>query len=337
MNGLGSRAALLRPSAALALVGVLAACTAGVPAVAPTSAPEQRATPAGPTPSVAPQDTPAATPPTTRTPAVSQAVSGRITLSDGECLFEPDSGQRLRAISLDVVNRTQELAGFDLFKVREGHSFADITEHIEKENSRAGDGLRPIGFPSSAESKTQRAVDAGASARLEAQADEGTWGVVCIAGAGPTPKAFYLVGPFEIASAAGSAQLGVKLMDDECALEASDAAISPGPVVVEVLNDTEAIAAIDMWRISNEGSYEELVGAIDEARQNAQAGGPVIMHPPYLEGLISSGAVPPGGSRTTSGTLASGIHAIVCLRFYEEAQDVRPYDLLGPIVVEEPA
>jgi hypothetical protein len=121
----------------------------------------------------------------------------------------------------------------------------------------------------------------------------------------------------------------------DCTLDGPHSTVAAGRVTVVLVNQTDGSVQFDMWRIGEGHSYAGLAGAVDKARQSAEAGGPEISHPSYLSALTRVLA-PSGQSRTMNRSVQPGTYAIVCLRRFPEANmEMRPFALVGPIEVSE--
>ena len=134
-----------------------------------------------------------------RTPAASAAIVARVSLSADGCTIEPlVDPLPAGPMAIEVLNETVEPSGFDLFRVRDGFGFDDVSAHVDRENDQVEAGAEPIGFPSSAMHLDQAAPGAGGSDTITHTAGPGTYGIVCIVGAGPDPIRFDLVGPIVV-------------------------------------------------------------------------------------------------------------------------------------------
>lgn len=119
-----------------------------------------------------------------------------------------------------------------------------------------------------------------------------------------------------------------------CTLKAAGGPIRSGRIGFAAVNETDAEAWLDLGRISDGHSYEELAQDIGKARQSAEAGGPVIHRPSYLSSQDLT-VLDAGESTTKFATVQSGTYAIVCLRMFETVAEVRPFAVIGPLQVEE--
>ncbi len=100
---------------------------------------------------------------------------------------------------------------------------------------------------------------------------------------------------------------------------------------ITVANETSADAAVGMYRIPEDHDFAEVVAVVEEEQRRAEAGEPLLGHPPYLsEGtyrLVGSGA-----SDVLSLQLKAGAYGIFCLR--TQAGALRPFHVFGPITVD---
>lgn len=139
------------------------------------------------------------------------------------------------------------------------------------------------------------------------------------------------------ATEAEAIELRVTVSDAGCSLEpAGTTSIAAGPIVLVTLNQTDAQAGVDLWRITEDGSFDQLAVHVDDERADAEAGGPGLGHPGFVTGQISSGIVEPGATTRIEATAQAGTHGIVCLRHFDAVapDPFRPFTTIGPIEAE---
>ena len=139
------------------------------------------------------------------------------------------------------------------------------------------------------------------------------------------------------ATESGATRLTVTVSDGGCSLgPEGTSSLAAGPIELVSVNETDARAAVDLWRLTEGGTFDELAAHVDDERADAEAGGPGLGHPGFVTGQISSGIVEPGSTTTVDGTVQAGTHAIVCLRHFEAVttDPFRPFATLGPLEAE---
>lgn len=122
---------------------------------------------------------------------------------------------------------------------------------------------------------------------------------------------------------------------DDCSLTPASGRITPGLVAISVLNDGGGEAGVDVWRIPEGHTYDEVVAHVREERRLAEAGQPGLGHPSFFMGSSPSIRAEPrtAHSRTVSGELKAGTYAIICIRTFEQVGQFRPLAVVGPLVV----
>lgn len=123
------------------------------------------------------------------------------------------------------------------------------------------------------------------------------------------------------------------LTESACALERAQARLGPGPATLNVINRTRGAAWVDLSRIGGGKTYEDLGRDIEFAAEAARGGKPVVPRPAYLERAIPPLILNAGGSAALNATLETGTYGIVCLRTYDNINEIRPYLVAGPLEV----
>ena len=125
----------------------------------------------------------------------------------------------------------------------------------------------------------------------------------------------------------------LRVSASRCTLDAAKGSISPGLVSLTAVNETDALAGFDMWRIADGSTYAQLAAHIKKESRLAKAGMPGLGHPGYVGDLIRV-MLQAGESGIMVGTVHPGTYGIVCLRMFEQVGDLRPAGVLGPVEVE---
>lgn len=131
----------------------------------------------------------------------------------------------------------------------------------------------------------------------------------------------------------------VTVKDTDCALDLSAGAIEPGTLVLSTRNESTVQAAVDVFQVTD---LDALRAHVDEEVRRAEAGEPILGHPPSeVASLASSGSglLEPGSATEVEINAAeTGSYGVVCVRFHENTTDpLRPVALVGPIQVGDPA
>jgi len=119
----------------------------------------------------------------------------------------------------------------------------------------------------------------------------------------------------------------------ECNLDLAADPVRAGKVEITVVNDTDALTTVDMWRITEGHSFQEFAGHIAQERQLAENGELGQGAPAYVDDLQQF-VILGGEADTRVKTLAPGTYGVVCYREFPEV-GLRPYTLIGPIEVVE--
>ena len=119
-----------------------------------------------------------------------------------------------------------------------------------------------------------------------------------------------------------------------CKLDGSKTPYRAGSVILTATNDTEDVAAFDLWRIVGNRTYDEFAQYIQADRELAEAGQVGLDHPGYVTNLITI-ELQAGETGTMQGTVVPGTYALVCIRMFPQVGEPRPFSLIGPLVVVE--
>jgi hypothetical protein len=142
---------------------------------------------------------------------------------------------------------------------------------------------------------------------------------------------------FPAASALPSPRIAgiVTQTSSDCSVSQSSDKITAGAVAFTFVNASGNKAGLDVWRMPQPSSFDELVAAAKEDRRRAESG-----QPPQGDHL-ALGTAPAiraewdiAASRTVSGRLEAGSYALVCIATYAQVSEPRLLAVLGPIQVE---
>lgn len=139
-------------------------------------------------------------------------------------------------------------------------------------------------------------------------------------------------------AATSRAELGtLTITGTECSLDVVEGQISQGVLSMSVANDSSVPGAADVFMILEGYSFDELVAHVEEEARRAEAGEAVLGHPSSaLARYASSGTgLLEAGESTAIEVDAEepGDYAIVCVRYHEEANELRPFAVVGPFEV----
>lgn len=109
--------------------------------------------------------------------------------------------------------------------------------------------------------------------------------------------------------------------------------IEPGFVHFVVVNDTDARAMFDSWKLSEGYTFGAFERAVRRDVRFAEAG--KADRGAWPDGKVTylrSHVIPAHSSETIAVPMSAGKHAITCLKPYE-GQGLRPFGIAGPITV----
>lgn len=116
-----------------------------------------------------------------------------------------------------------------------------------------------------------------------------------------------------------------------CSIDITTDRIETGFVPFEVVNDTDARAMFDSWRLADGYSFrafERAVARDVRLAENGEGAWPGHDKVTYLR----SNVIPAHSSDTIVVPMSTGRHAITCLKPFD-GQGLRPYGIAGPITV----
>ena len=127
---------------------------------------------------------------------------GRVTLTQDTCLGDFPAPAPEGPIAVTVVNQRPVEVSFTIWKIAEGHTFAEQKAHADAERHLADTGQPFMGPPDwlISPSPFNYPVPAGATSVLERTADRGTYSVSCFAFSALTnsQRVVAAVGPIQI-------------------------------------------------------------------------------------------------------------------------------------------
>lgn len=128
--------------------------------------------------------------------------------------------------------------------------------------------------------------------------------------------------PATASSSAAPLQLSVTLDDTACALE-GDSELPAGPVAIHMDNATDGQFDLDLWRLQDGHSYDELVAHIDEEMRRITSGEPPLGHPDFAD-LVDESTAAAGMDGELRSDLLPGLYGFACIYFQST-------DVLGAI------
>jgi hypothetical protein len=142
-----------------------------------------------------PEATPAE-PATAATPA-SEPGAHRLTLTDTECAYEgATTFSSTETFEAEVVNESPKLGGFEIAKLDEGHTFAEVEAYVESERERVAQGLEIVGPPIWMTRGERAQLEPGQTGMLVSTVTPGTWVLWCLQEHPPT--AFFVMPVLEL-------------------------------------------------------------------------------------------------------------------------------------------
>jgi hypothetical protein len=147
-----------------------------------------------PSPGVSPTSTP------------TEPLIGTATLTPTECAFARGPAPlKPGLLRIDLGNESGDYAGFDVFRVKEAATYADLADYMREEDARVKAGEPYSGFPPMAEHYANWGLSAGETFSMIVDARTGTYGLVCVRidsatiGAGnEVSLGYFLIGPLEV-------------------------------------------------------------------------------------------------------------------------------------------
>jgi hypothetical protein len=125
-------------------------------------------------------------------------------------------------------------------------------------------------------------------------------------------------------------QLSVTLDDTDCTL-AGDSELPAGPVEIHMDNATDGQFDLDLWRLQEGHSYDELVAHIDEEMRRIEAGEPPLGHPDFAD-LIAESTAATGADGELRTDLLAGTYGFACI-YFPSTDDLGAIRSAGPLEV----
>jgi hypothetical protein len=122
------------------------------------------------------------------------ATTQRLTLTDDGCAYEgAPAVSSTETFEAEVVNESSELGAFEIAKLDDGHTFAEVEAYVESERQRIADGLEIAGPPLFVTLGARAQTASGESGTLVSTVTPGTWVLWCAQNHPPT--ALFLISP----------------------------------------------------------------------------------------------------------------------------------------------
>src|SRR4029077_13790195 len=124
---------------------------------------------------------------------------GPLLLSAGGCSYQGPREVSAGRVAIHMVDRTERAFNLDLWRLDQGHAYAELEAHIAEEQRRDAAHESELGHPTFATLAAQLSVPAGTEGNREATVGAGTYGFVCIAFASPTVRGgIWVTGPLVV-------------------------------------------------------------------------------------------------------------------------------------------
>lgn len=127
------------------------------------------------------------------------AGGGRVTLTEDGCTYEGDeTPPSTETFEAEAENQSSKLGAFEVWRIDEGKTFADVDAFVESARQRLADGLEVLGPPVELLTQMTRAMAApGESAMLVATVGPGQYVISC-AHEHPPTAVFLAPTPLEV-------------------------------------------------------------------------------------------------------------------------------------------
>ena len=114
----------------------------------------------------------------------------------------------------------------------------------------------------------------------------------------------------ESTALSGPARGTVTLTEDGCGYD-GPAEAAAGPMVIAMVNATNGQFDLDLWRMDDGHSYDELVAHIAEEMRRQEAGEPPLGHPAFAE-LVGEATAEASAEAELQVALEPGAYGIAC-------------------------
>jgi hypothetical protein len=121
---------------------------------------------------------------------------GPLVLSETGCTYAGPSQTRSAPTAIKMIDQTSLTFNLDLWRLNEGHSYAELGSYIQEEERRIVAGEPTLGHPAFATLIVQKSVASGTQTLEISTLAPGTYGFVCIA-FDTRPRAIWLAGPLQ--------------------------------------------------------------------------------------------------------------------------------------------
>ncbi len=108
-------------------------------------------------------------------------------------------------------------------------------------------------------------------------------------------------------------RISVTLSDTDCTLD-GESELSAGPVEIKMHNATDGQFDLDIWRLDDGHSFDELAEHIDEEMRRISSGEPPLGHPPFAE-LVAESTAETGMDGELDAELMIGTYGFACIYF----------------------
>ena len=126
---------------------------------------------------------------------------GTVTQSPSECTLDAVDGPiSTGRVSFNAVNDTAVFAGFDMWRIAEGHSYEELAAAIQEARRNAEAGGAVISHPEYLSGLIQVQLQPGESKVMAGRVQPGTYAIVCIRMFEQVgePRPFSILGPIEV-------------------------------------------------------------------------------------------------------------------------------------------
>jgi len=112
------------------------------------------------------------------------ADAGSFTLARSACRFEGPASLATGTAEFGLAS-SGGTADFDLWLLRDGHTYAELAAHIDEERRRSEQGSPPLGHPTFASLVAEASTDSAGHGVMRTQLTAGVYGMACIRFDGP--------------------------------------------------------------------------------------------------------------------------------------------------------
>lgn len=117
----------------------------------------------------------------------------------------------------------------------------------------------------------------------------------------------------ESSAALGLPRGTVTLTEDGCEYD-GPAEVASGPMVIAMVNATSGQFDLDLWRMDEGHTYDELTAHIAEEMRRQEAGEPPLGHPTFAE-LVGEATVEESAEGEPQMVLEPGTYGMACILF----------------------